>query len=73
LAWLTIAVLLAGCTPQPMTEQARQTHWLYNFFMEIVPGFVERNYSAPGPRAVDELTVWGLWDSCSVRPMGKRA
>jgi hypothetical protein len=33
----------------------------------------DRNYSAPGPRAVDELTVWGLWDSCSVRPMGKRA
>jgi hypothetical protein len=25
------------------------------------------------PGAVDELTVWGLWGSCSVRPMGKRA
>jgi cytochrome c oxidase subunit 2 len=37
-AGLAIAVLLAGCTPQPMTEQARQTHWLYNFFMACAAG-----------------------------------
>ena len=37
-AGLGLAVLLAGCTPQPMTEQARQTHWLYNFFMACAAG-----------------------------------
>jgi cytochrome c oxidase subunit II len=37
-AWLGLVVLLVGCTPQPMTEQARQTHWLYNFFIACAAG-----------------------------------
>jgi hypothetical protein len=57
-AGLAIAVLLAGCTPQPMTEQARQTHWLYNLFMAcaagvfvIVGGLIMWSKDAPFLRA----------------------
>lgn len=32
--WLLPAlVVLAGCAPQPATEQGREIYWIYNFFM----------------------------------------
>jgi cytochrome c oxidase subunit 2 len=69
-----LAVPLAGCTPAPMTEQARQAQWLYNFFMAcaagvfvIVVGLVlwsvvrYRDDGKPAPQFHGNPTVEAIW------------